>query len=126
MIRRLGLSDDLQRNHRIVVAGPTVLLAILNALSIGFRTLAIQKRSCEIWQFLAAVKTEFGKYGDVLDKVQRKLNEASNQIENVSRRKRAIDRKLKDVEAIRELEAKQILQTEQAGGDFDEELDGVE
>jgi DNA recombination protein RmuC len=64
------------------VAGPTVLLAILNSLRMGFKTLAIQKRSSEIWDLLGAVKTEFGKYGEVLDRVQKKLNEASNQIEN--------------------------------------------
>jgi DNA recombination protein RmuC len=82
VIRRPGLLEDLQRKCRIIVAGPTVLLAILNSLRIGFRTLAIQKRSSEVWQLLAAVKTEFGKYGEVLDRVQKKLNEASNQIEN--------------------------------------------
>jgi hypothetical protein len=83
------------------VAGPTVLLAILNSLRMGFKTLAIQKRSSEIWDLLGAVKTEFGKYGDVLDKVQKKLTEASNQIEKVSSRKRAIDRKLAGVEHAR-------------------------
>lgn len=110
VIRRQGLLDDLQRKCRIVVAGPTVLLAILNSLRMGFRTLAIQKRSGEIWQLLAAVKTEFGKYGDVLDKVQKKLHEASDQIENVSRRKRAIDRKLKGIEQIPDLQAEGLLE----------------
>jgi DNA recombination protein RmuC len=125
VIRRPGLLDDLQRKCRIVVAGPTVLLAILNSLRMGFRTLAIQKRSGEIWQLLAAVKTEFGKYGDVLDKVQKKLTEASSQIEQVSRRKRAIDRKLKSVEQMPELEAQHLLQIEEAGGDSDEVPDAA-
>jgi DNA recombination protein RmuC len=126
VIRRPGLVDDLQRKCRIVVAGPTVLLAILNSLRMGFRTLAIQKRSSEIWQLLAAVKTEFGKYGDVLDKVQKKLNEASNQIESVSRRKRAIDRKLRGIEQIPELEAEELLQLEASGSETEEELEAAE
>jgi DNA recombination protein RmuC len=126
VIRRPGLIDDLQRKCRIVVAGPTVLLAILNSLRMGFRTLAIQKRSSEIWQLLAAVKTEFGKYGDVLEKVQKKLNEASNQIESVSRRKRAIDRKLRGVEQIPELEAQQLLQIDSPGTELDDEVDAAE
>jgi DNA recombination protein RmuC len=127
VIRRPGLLDDLQRKCRIVVAGPTVLLALLNSLRLGFRTLAIQKRSSEVWQLLAAVKTEFGKYGDVLKKVQKKLTEASDQIENeLSRRKRAIDRKLKGVEQLPDLEAQQLLQIEEAGGGLDEELEAAD
>ena len=123
VIRRPGLLDDLQRKCRIVVAGPTVLLALLNSLRLGFRTLAIQKRSSEVWQLLAAVKTEFKKYGDVLVKVQMKLTEASDQIENeLSRRNRAIDRKLKGVEQLPDLEAEQLLKIEEVGG-LDEELE---
>src|SRR4029079_10844904 len=72
IIRRPGLIDVLQRECRIVVTGPTTLMALLNSLRMGFRTLAMQKRSSEAWQVLAAVKTEFGKYGEVLDKVQQK------------------------------------------------------
>jgi DNA recombination protein RmuC len=75
----------------------------------GFRTLAIQKRSSEVWQVLGAVKTEFGKYGEVLDKVQQKLHEASNTIDKVSVRRRAIDRKLRGVEILPEMEAGAIL-----------------
>ena len=84
VIRRPGLVDDLQRDCRIVVTGPTTLMALLNSLRMGFRTLAIQKRSSEVWQVLAAVKTEFGKYGEILDKVQQKLHEASSTIDKVS------------------------------------------
>jgi DNA recombination protein RmuC len=123
VIRRPGLLDDLQRKHRIVVAGPTVLLAILNSLRMGFETLAIQKRSSEIWQLLAAVKTEFGKYGDVLDRVQQKLGEASSQIDKVSVRKRAIDRKLKGVQQLPDHTARRLLQIEEAGDRLDAELD---
>lgn len=112
VIRRPGLVDEMQRSCRIVVAGPTVLLAILNSLRMGFRTLAIQKRSSEVWQTLAAVKSEFGKYGDVLDKVKKKLDEASNTIEGVAVRKRAIDRRLAGVETLPEIEASRLLDLE--------------
>jgi DNA recombination protein RmuC len=105
IIRRPGLVDALQRECRIVVTGPTTLMALLNSLRMGFRTLAIQKRSSEVWQVLAAVKTEFGKYGEVLDKV----HEASNTIDKVSVRRRAIDRKLRGVEILPEMEAGAIL-----------------
>ena len=120
IIRRPGLVDDLQREYRIVVTGPTTLMALLNSLRMGFRTLAIQKRSSEVWQVLAAVKTEFGKYGDILDKVQQKLHEASNTIDKVSVRRRAIDRKLRSVEILPEMEAGAILSLPGANG-FDAE-----
>jgi DNA recombination protein RmuC len=116
IIRRPGLVDALQRECRIVVTGPTTLMALLNSLRMGFRTLAIQKRSSEVWQVLAAVKTEFGKYGEVLNKVQQKLHEASDTIEKVSVRKRAIDRKLKGVEILPELEAGEILSLPSSNG----------
>lgn len=109
VIRRPGLADCLQRENRILVTGPTTLLALLNSLRMGFRTLAIQKRSGEVWQILGAVKSEFDKYGTVLDRVQRKLQEASNTIDDVSVRKRAIDRKLRSVEMLPELEATALL-----------------
>jgi len=109
IIRRPGLVDTLQRECRIVVTGPTTLMALLNSLRMGFRTLAIQKRSSEVWQVLAAVKTEFGKYGEILDKVQQKLHEASNTIDKVSVRRRAIDRRLRGVEILPEMEAGAIL-----------------
>lgn len=118
IIRRPGLVDFLQRDCRIVVTGPTTLMALLNSLRMGFRTLAIQKRSSEVWQVLAAVKTEFGKYGEVLDKVQKKLNEASSSIDQVTVRRRAIDRKLRDVEVLPEMEASAILEI--ATGDSSE------
>jgi DNA recombination protein RmuC len=109
VIRRPGLIDALQRDCRIVVTGPTTLMALLNSLRMGFRTLAIQKRSSDVWRVLAAVKTEFGKYGEVMDKVQRKLQEASNTIDDVAKRRRAIDRKLRGVEVLPELVATGIL-----------------
>jgi len=108
LLRRPGLADQLQRDWRVNLCGPTTLGALLNSLQMGFRSLAIQKRSSEVWQVLGAVKTEFAKYGEVLDKVQKKLTEASNTIEEVSVRKRAIDRKLRSVDAL-EVGAAQLL-----------------
>jgi DNA recombination protein RmuC len=82
------------------VTGPTTLAALLNSLQMGFRTLAIEQRSSEVWQLLGAVKTEFGKFGDILDKTQKKLQEASNTIEQAAVRGRAIERKLKSVQEL--------------------------
>ncbi len=103
------LVDALQRDCRVIIAGPTTLVALLNSLRMGFRTLAIQKRSSEAWRVLSAVKTEFNKYGDVLDKVQKKLQEATSHIDQVSVRRRAIDRKLRGVETLPEIEATTLL-----------------
>ncbi|HLN25774.1 MAG TPA: DNA recombination protein RmuC, partial [Patescibacteria group bacterium] len=97
VLRRPGLVDQLQRDYRVNLCGPTTLGALLNSLQMGFRTLAIQKRSSEVWEILGAVKTEFSKYGEVLDKVQKKLIEATQSIDQVNIRKRAIDRKLRAV-----------------------------
>ncbi|MCX7514511.1 DNA recombination protein RmuC [Frateuria hangzhouensis] len=111
VIRRPGLFELLQREHRVVVAGPTTLSALLNSLQMGFRTLAIAKRSSEVWSILGAVKTEFGKFGDVLDKVKKKLDEAGKHIDATGVRTRAIERKLRGVETL--------------SGDVTEELLGV-
>ncbi|MBU1102017.1 MAG: DNA recombination protein RmuC [Bacteroidetes bacterium] len=97
VLRRPGLSDFIQREYRITIAGPTNLLAVMNSLQMGFRTLAIEKRSSDVWKILGEVKTEFGKFGDVLDRTQKKLQEASSVIDTASVRTRAIERKLKDV-----------------------------
>lgn len=109
VIRRPGLSETLQREFRVTVAGPTTLTALLNSLQMGFRTLAIQKRSGEVWTILGAVKTEFSKFGEVLDKVKKKLDEASNQIDETGKRSRAIERKLRGVEALPVNEAPALL-----------------
>ena len=98
VIRRAGLVEQLQREFRVTIAGPTTLTAVLNALQMGFATLAIQERSREVWGTLGAVKTEFGKYGEVLDAVQKKLHEASERIDQTRKRSRAIERQLRDVE----------------------------
>jgi DNA recombination protein RmuC len=101
-LRRPGLTEGLQREHRVVLAGPTTLLATLNSLQMGFRTLALEKRSSEVWQVLGGVKTEFGKFGEMLAKTKKKLDEASNTISQVETRSRAMGRALKDVEALPE------------------------
>ncbi len=97
VLRMPGIVDTLQREYRIVISGPTTLSAFLNSLQMGFRTLAIEKRSSEVWSVLGAVKTEFSKFGDILDKTKKKLQEATNSIETASRKSRTIHRKLRDV-----------------------------
>ncbi|WP_130619214.1 DNA recombination protein RmuC [Dyella amyloliquefaciens] len=109
VIRRPGLFETLQREHHVTVAGPTTLTALLNSLQMGFRTLAIAKRSSEVWTLLGAVKTEFSKFGTVLEKTRKKLNEASNVIDQASVRTRAIERKLRGVETLPGHEAQQLL-----------------
>src|SRR6187399_2186725 len=97
-IRRVGLVEQVQRDCRVVFAGPTTLAALLNSLQMGFRTLAIQKRSSEVWNLLAGVKTEFAKFGDSLSKVKDKLDQAASDMDKVAVRSRAITKKLRDVE----------------------------
>lgn len=109
VLRRPGLADTLQREYRVTVAGPTTLSALLNSLQMGFRTLAIEKRSSEVWKVLGAVKTEFGKFGEVLDKVGEKLDQAQKQIEQTGVRSRAIQRQLREVEALPEETAAPLL-----------------
>jgi len=99
VLRRPGLCDRLLHEQRVVLTGPTTLSAVLSSLQMGFRTLAIEKRSSEVWQVLGAVKTEFGKFGEVLEKVDKKLHEASNVISDAQVRRRAVDRQLKGVAA---------------------------
>ncbi len=100
VLRTPGLAEFLQREHRITLAGPTTLAALLNSLQMGFRTLAIEKRSSEVWKILSGVKTEFGKFGTILDKTKKKLQEATNTIEDAAVRSRAIERKLRNVQEL--------------------------
>ena len=93
VIRRPGLIEEIQRNYRVNITGPNTMAAFLNSLSMGFRTLAIQKRSSEVWTLLGAVKTEFSKFGQALEKTQKKLREASNTIEKAAGKSRMIERK---------------------------------
>lgn len=110
VIRRTSLVETLQKEYKVVVTGPTTLGAILNSLQMGFRTLAIQKRTSEVWTVLGAVKTEFGKFGGLLDKVQKNLQSAGDQLEEVmGKRTRAIERKLRQVEELPHEESQKIL-----------------
>ena len=104
-----GLAEYVQQKCKVVIAGPTTLWSILNSLQMGFRTLAIEKRSSEVWSLLAAVKTEWTKYGEVLTKVQKKLHEASDTLDKAQVRTRAIGRKLKDVAELPTDEAAALL-----------------
>jgi DNA recombination protein RmuC len=99
-IRRVGLVQNVQRDCRVTFVGPTTLAALLNSLQMGFRTLAIQKRSSEVWNLLATVKTEFGKFGEALSAVKEKIDQASRKMEDVDVRSRAITKKLRDVEEL--------------------------
>ena len=117
VLRLPGLCDTLQREHRIVVTGPTTLAALLNSLQMGFRTLAIEKRSSEVWQLLGAVKTEFGKFGQVLAKTKKKLQEAGHTIDQAEIRSRAIVRKLKNVQEVSLTETVGIEEDQEMGQD---------
>ena len=120
ILRRPGLTDLLQRDYRVTIAGPTTLTALLNSLQMGFRTLAIEKRSSEVWQVLGAVKTEFGKFGDVLARTKSQLETVTRSIEAAEVRTRVMSRKLRDVEALPGEEATGLLGDALAGSDADE------
>jgi DNA recombination protein RmuC len=114
VVRRPGLADDLQRNLRVTIAGPTTLAALLSSLQMGFRTLALEKRASEVWEVLGAVKGEFAKFGDVLAKTKKKLQEAQSTIEDAETRTRQMARKLKGVEALPGEAAQKMLGLEDA------------
>jgi DNA recombination protein RmuC len=116
VLRRPGLMESLQRDHRVTLAGPTTLLAMLSSLQMGFRTLALEKRSSEVWQVLGAVKTEFGKFGDVLAKVKSQTETVLNTLNNAEVRSRAMGRALKQVEALPDTEAQAMIPVDK---DFD-------
>ena len=109
VLRQPSVVADLQHRYRVVIAGPATLAAILSSLHMGFQTLAIEQRTTEIWRVLGAIKTEFGKFGEVLTKVKRQLKTASRTIEQTGVRSRAIERKLRSVERLPEVEASKIL-----------------
>ena len=108
-LRRPGLVQAMQHEHKVMLAGPTTLLATLTSLQMGFRTLALEKRSAEVWEVLGAVKTEFGKFGDVLARTRKKLEEATNTIDQAQTRTNVMTRRLKSVEALPEARALQLL-----------------
>jgi DNA recombination protein RmuC len=120
-LRRPGLVETLQREHRVSLTGPTTLLATLSSLQMGFRTLALEKRSAEVWQVLGAVKTEFGKFGDVLAKTKKKLSEAASTIDAAEVRTRAMARQLKGVESLPEAQVQALLPLAADPGPEDED-----
>ena len=117
VLRRPGLFESLQRDHRVTVAGPTTLSALLNSLQMGFRTLAIAKRSSEVWKLLGAVKNEFGKFGLVLEKAERQLNTVSKSISDAGRKTRTIEKKLRSVESLSSEDTTELLGSELIDGD---------
>jgi DNA recombination protein RmuC len=120
VLRRPGLMESLQRDHRVTLAGPTTLLAILSSLQMGFRTLALERRSSEVWQVLGAVKNEFGKFGDVLAKVKAQTETVLKTLDNAQVRSRAMDRALKKVEALPDTQAQTLIAVDR---DLDSEPD---
>jgi DNA recombination protein RmuC len=109
VLRRPGLMDSLQRDHRVTLAGPTTLLAMLNALQMGFRTLALEQRSSEVWQVLGAVKTEFGKFGEFVSKVKAQADSVVKTLDQAQTRTNMMNRALKKVEALPDAQALQFL-----------------
>ncbi|MBS4072798.1 MAG: DNA recombination protein RmuC [Algoriphagus sp.] len=110
ILREPGLAQQMQQDYKVIVTGPTTLSAILNSLQMGFRTLAIQKRSAEVWQVLGAIKTEFGKFGELLERTQKKLTEANSELDKlVGVRTRVIQRKLKEIQELPEAQSKDLL-----------------
>jgi DNA recombination protein RmuC len=123
VLRRPGLCDSLQRDYRIVVTGPTTLAALLNSLQMGFRTLAIEKRSSEVWELLGAVKTQFSKFGEVLAKTKKKLQEASNTIDQAEVRTRVISRKLSKVQELPSADSAKLIEPVTIDDDENDEGD---
>ena len=117
-LRRPGLMEALQREYRVTLAGPTTLLATLTSLQMGFRTLALEQRSAEVWEVLGAVKTEFGKFGEVLTKTRKKLKEAADTIDDAQTRTNVMTRKLKSVESLSETRTQVLL----PGGAVEDEV----
>ena len=120
ILRQPGLSEQLQRDYRVMIAGPTNLAALLTSFQMGFRSLALQKRSSEVWQLLGAIKGEFDKYGDVVSSLARQLNAAGNSVDNLGKRTRIMSRKLKDVEILSDQQAAEKL----LGFSGDDAVDG--
>jgi len=125
-LRQPGLQDEVQRKHRVMMAGPTTLSALLSSLRVGFQTLAIEQRAQEIWTVLGAVKTEFGKFGDVLSKVKKQLGSASKTLDQTETRSRAMERALRGVAQLSEPDAKKVLAIPEVASGLEEKDDGGE
>lgn len=126
VIRRPGLASELQTKHRVMVQGPTTLAALLNSLQMGFRTLAIEKRSSEVWQVLGAAKAEFMKYGQVWEKLGRQLDTAKRTVDEAGRRTRAVTKRLKDVETLDGVETPVLIDLVSGDGDEEESVGAAE
>jgi len=122
VVRRPGLVDMLQREFHVMVAGPTTLVSLLTSLRMGFRSLAIQQRSSEVWRVLSAVKTEFERFGGILNKIHKKLKEAQQVVEAAGVRRRAMDKKLRSVEILPEVEATALLELTESPAVFIEDM----
>jgi DNA recombination protein RmuC len=122
MMARSGLADELQREHRVMIAGPSNFLALLNIVQMGFRTVAIEQRTSEVWLTLGAVRTEFSKFADVLQRAQKKLQEASNTIEEARGKTTTIERRLREVEGVPENESGRLLRGVQSGRLFEDDV----
>jgi len=109
VLRIPGLLETIQREHKVAITGPTTVSAFLNTLQMGFRSLAVEKRTSEIWELLGAVRTEFGKFGEVLEKTKARLDQASREIDNAGIRSRAIEKRLRDVQTLPESTARKLL-----------------
>ncbi|MBK6322886.1 MAG: DNA recombination protein RmuC [Burkholderiales bacterium] len=125
VLRRPGLMESLQRDHRVTLAGPTTLLAMLSSLQMGFRTLALEQRSSEVWQVLGAVKTEFNKFGDVLAKVKSQTQTVLNTLDSAETRSRAMGRVLKKVEALPDTQAQALIPQDKNFDRTDGDSDGA-
>ena len=113
VINNTALVEELQKKYKVNVAGPSTMAALLNSLQMGFRTLAIQKRSAEVWNILGAVKTEFGKFEEALEKARSQITKANNELDSlVGTRTRAINRRLREVESLSEIQASELLGTD--------------
>jgi len=121
VVKQPGLVDDIQQRYRIIPAGPTTLAAILSSIRMGFQTLALEQQAAVVWKILGAVKTEFGKFGDVLSKVKRQLNSAANTIEETEHRTRIMAKKLRAVEEIPDHRIEEVLQLPPAAMEMDED-----
>jgi len=120
-LQKISAFEELQNKYHIIITGPSTLAALLNSLQMGFRTLAIERRSSEVWELLGAVKTQFSKFGDLLDKTQKKLDQASKSIEEASKKSRFIEKKLVDVQNLPDSKAESLLEVEQANGSLEAE-----
>lgn len=117
VLRRPGLQDQISSQYKVLLSGPTTLAALLNSLQMGFRTLAIEKRSSEVWEILGAVKTEFSRFGDILEKTQKKIQEAGNTIDLASQKSRTIERRLRSVQELPQSETFTLFPTDIKEGD---------